>query len=87
MLAIYLCGAVLVAAAAMLFPAATPGPAFLAGLLWPIVVVGAVQMLSIQLVASAIRARAMPSIPIPSDEGVDAAPAWDSRALVGSGAR
>ena len=40
MLNIYLCGAILVTAAAMMFPAATPAPAFLAGVLWPVVVVG-----------------------------------------------
>lgn len=82
MLAIYLCGAVLVTAAATMFPAATPGPVLLAGLLWPVVVVGMVQMLLIRLVASVIRARAIPS-------SEDAAPAetWDRRTLVASGSR
>ena len=58
MLSIYLCGAVLVAAAAMMFPAATPTPVFLAGLLWPVVVVGALQMLLIKSVAAVLQARA-----------------------------
>jgi hypothetical protein len=66
MLAIYLCGAVLVTAAATMFPAATPGPVLLAGLLWPVVAVGMVQMLLIQLVVSAIRARAILPILTPS---------------------
>jgi hypothetical protein len=57
MLNIYLCGAVLLAAAAIMFPAATPTPVFLAGLLWP-VVVGAIQMLLIKSVATVIQARA-----------------------------
>lgn len=82
MLTVYLCGAVLVTAAAMMFPAATPGPAFLAGLLWPVVVVGAVQMLLIQLVASVIRART-----IPSSADAGASEAWDRRTLVASGSR
>ena len=38
MLAIYLCGAVLITVAATMFPAATPGPVLLAGPLWPVVV-------------------------------------------------
>jgi hypothetical protein len=62
MLAIYLCGAVLVA-------------------------VGLVQMLVIQLVASAIRARALPAIPNPSSEDADAAETWDTRTLVAAGSR
>lgn len=85
MLASYLCGAVVVAAGAMLLPAATPGPALLAGLLWPVVVVGAVQMVVIQLVVWAIRARAIPSIVTPSSGDAAAAEAWDTRTLVGSG--
>ena len=87
MLAIYLCGAVLVAVAATTFPAATPGPVLLAGLLWPVVAVGLVQMLVIQLVASAIRARALPAIPNPSSEDADAAETWDTRTLVAAGSR
>ncbi len=80
MLAIYLCGAVLVTAAATMSPAATPAPVLLAGLLWPVVVVGVVQMLLIQFVASAIRARA-----IQSSVNADAAETWDRRTLVASG--
>lgn len=49
--AVYLCGAVLVTAAEVMFPAATAGPAFLAGLLWPVVVIGTVQTLLLELVA------------------------------------
>jgi hypothetical protein len=58
MLNIYLCGAVLVAAAAMMFPAVTPTPLFLAGLLWPIVVVGVIQMMLIKSMATVLQARA-----------------------------
>ena len=66
MLNIYLCGAILVTAAAMMFPAATPAPAFLAGVLWPVVVVGVIQIVLIQLVATVIRARTVSTDPSPA---------------------
>lgn len=58
MLSTYLCGAVVVSAAAVVFAGGTPAPAFRAGLLWPVVVVSVVQVLLIHLLARVIQARA-----------------------------
>lgn len=56
MLNIYLWGTVVMTATAVVFAGEMRAPAFLAGLLWPVVVVGVVQMLLIHLLAKVIRA-------------------------------
>ena len=58
MLTIYLCGAVVMTVAAVMFADRMRGAAFLAGLLWPVVVVGIVQICLIHLLAKVMRTRA-----------------------------
>jgi len=80
MLNIYLWGAALTAVAAVVFAGDVRAPALLAGLLWPVVLVGLAQLLAIRLLAETVRS-AQPSAGV-----VEPVETWD-RVPVAAGSR